>query len=528
MIKINPLFILLYSLVGNANTYDLGKKYFTHYYGHYDPQFSVNRFNRELIFKDIKQEQLYFTTKINDEIFDLKNYFDTEFEVGRFCPESELKEVEKYYTYLSRLLTVSYMFEAFREYEFSTKLLGGKNSCLVNWNKLFSKCHPKETEMKLFLKNLKHTIPGIKDIVVPFELSKKSGLQKWLRAINSKKLISLGQYRLVDYCKENNCKNSSREQAVANLDKICQEDQSFLLRVCSEQDHTFGLSYAPELYPLLLRSNAIRSTGIEEFQAGCLRRFIHVYQTKEEKYVPLKRIFSYLYSYYQDSKIPQERGRLFAIGALKEFREKGLANIFDEKKKKSVQKTVVIKKVLTAPKFEEIILPKFTSPRKKKKNKKRMTVVVQAPRFKKSAFFIASDFQQKFGLNKVAVDMVKFKYDYTFTLSQEQDFNVIVTRFSSQKSLKDMYKYDKIGSAVAPIPLRFIKYLIDKDMHQGLYNIIYILGDRFYIRNDIDRDVRGINFISLKNDRSTQYKWKLEILKEKVTGNTKPPGKRKL
>ena len=83
---------------------------------------------------------------------------------------------------------------------------------------------------------------------------------------------------------------------------------------------------------------------------------------------------------------------------------------------------------------------------------------------------------------------------------------------SSISSLKKMKKQDKVGSKKAPFPLRFLKFMVDKEMHQNLFNVIQVVGDKFYIKNDIDSGVEKLDFIQLKNDVTTGYQWQLLIL----------------
>ncbi len=506
-----------------ANVYDTGQTDAGLYSGPNHPFFRFDRYQRRLISQDDYDEQYYFISKTGPAIFEFNNFLMGEFSVGAYCPQSEFKKVEFYDRYLTRLLIISYLFEAFREYEFSTKLLVGNNSCLVDWQQTFKKCQPKSEEMKLFLKNLKHPLKGIQDVLVPFELSKSSQRKKWLADVKKNHLKSLGQHRLKEYCRKHGCRYQSEQEALKAFDNICKQEKELLLNVCSEEDQFYGASYVPEIYPLLLRSNAMRAVGKKEYQAGCLRRFIQVYKGQEERYLALSKIFSFLYSHYLNEGGAHERGRLFSIGSLKEFVDKGLDEIFEVEPKPTLITKVEIPE-LPRPKFEEIILPKLK--KKKKKRKKIKIILPEKKEIRRSAFYTASMFRRNFSLNSVSVDMDKFKYDYTFTLSQQNDFDIIVNKFASQQSLKDMKAYDKLGTKAAPIPLRFIKYLIDKDLHQGLFNIIFVLGDEFYVLNDIDKEATKPEYISIKNDHTTQFRWQIDVKTGvNVANNTKRPGK---
>ncbi|MCK6596473.1 MAG: hypothetical protein L6Q33_14845, partial [Bacteriovoracaceae bacterium] len=84
--------------------------------------------------------------------------------------------------------------------------------------------------------------------------------------------------------------------------------------------------------------------------------------------------------------------------------------------------------------------------------------------------------------------------------------------FQTRAALVDMKTYDKMGSKESPIGLMFIKFLIDSDNHQGLYNIQAIIGEKFFVINDFESKVEPVA-VELKNDSSTKNRWALTILK---------------
>ncbi len=73
-----------------------------------------------------------------------------------------------------------------------------------------------------------------------------------------------------------------------------------------------------------------------------------------------------------------------------------------------------------------------------------------------------------------------------------------------------MKNVDSLGSTRAPMSLTFIKYLIDYSLHQGLYNMIGVLGNEFYVFNDLEGKSRPVKII-LDNNESTKFKWKIWI-----------------
>ena len=62
--------------------------------------------------------------------------------------------------------------------------------------------------------------------------------------------------------------------------------------------------------------------------------------------------------------------------------------------------------------------------------------------------------------------------------------------------------------------MAFIKYMIDYGLHPGLYNLTGELGNKFYVRNDIEHKNVPV-LITLSNDKSTSYKWKIVVEESK-------------
>ena len=84
-------------------------------------------------------------------------------------------------------------------------------------------------------------------------------------------------------------------------------------------------------------------------------------------------------------------------------------------------------------------------------------------------------------------------------------------KFQTRKSLNIMRRIDKLGKKLQPFPLKFLKFLIDFNFHQGLYNILAEIGDEFYVINDVESKKKPFKIL-LKNDESTNYKWKIKII----------------
>ena len=108
--------------------------------------------------------------------------------------------------------------------------------------------------------------------------------------------------------------------------------------------------------------------------------------------------------------------------------------------------------------------------------------------------------------------MKLFKDDFVFTPKMLEVLEEPLKDYETRQALEDMKVFDKLGTQKEPVRLTFIKYFIDRNSHQGLYNIIAILGKSFWVKNDIDNRSRP-TYVELKNDQSTENKWVLVIKK---------------
>ena len=110
--------------------------------------------------------------------------------------------------------------------------------------------------------------------------------------------------------------------------------------------------------------------------------------------------------------------------------------------------------------------------------------------------------------------MLKLKYYYIFSLNMINNLSERLKTFMTREALAEMMNYDKLGSKESPVPLLFVKFMIDMQEHQGLWNIISVLGDKFYVSNEIDETFKpGAEYIQLVNNESTGRQWQLYILK---------------
>ena len=211
-----------------------------------------------------------------------------------------------------------------------------------------------------------------------------------------------------------------------------------------------------------------------------------------------------------NSSIPYLPGRLFVVGSLKEFDELGVgAEIFNEinlsKTKVEPPAVMELKKIIkktpriTKDAIKEVINVK---PIKKK------VIIPRESALKKATKELINS-----KVNLVALDMEHFRADYIFS-------NVMLTKlhgpleiFQKRESLNEMKDFDSLGKKIAPMRLLFIKYLIDNNYHQGLYNVQAVLGKGFFVKNDLEKNDKKLYRMSIANDETTNYKWQLYLIR---------------
>jgi hypothetical protein len=294
----------------------------------------------------------------------------------------------------------------------------------------------------------------------------------------------------------------------------CDADEKLMTLICSEEDQAFGLSANRDAYQLLSSSNIINTFNSQGEAIGCLRRFAEVMARREVRYPVLELIFppikAHLVNLYQERF---QQGRVFFYGAGKEFEEKGLSSLYVMEQPLKIEP-------LPQEKAEPVATPRpvaITAPVKAESRPAPVKVVkkeIIEMKHSKSAFLQAAEVRAQQGLEMVEVDMLKLRYDYVFTLNQINRLSAQLETFMTREALMEMATYDKLGTKDGPVPLLFIKYMIDMQEHKGLYNLIGILGETFWVSNEIDINYkRQPEFIKLLNDASTSNQWQIFVMK---------------
>lgn len=506
--------ILLLGLitVGNAiaqNVYSdasLGERDFNVYFERNDPRQIFDSNQGELVFADEKFWQNYFQNWVFPQEKEIGEFLNSELKTGQICTNEQFSIHADMMRYAYRLITLSYLLESQWHLKLISESFNFKQGCQFNFDQWINRCHPRNGEMKKFITLLKKYRPRFGETLpVNYKFA------DWWKDYQSRNFLYLSHYRLSSSCKD--CQQNQIEKKVQS---ICSDDERLMENICSENDDLLGLSKHPDAYQLIGQSNIINTFNKQGEALGCLRRYSMVMSHKEVNYKSLENLFAplkaHLYKQYQERFI---QGRVFFYGSGKEFELKGLTNLYFMEQPLKIAslseeeaEPVVVKELKPENDVKKVVkeekLPKETSISEK--------VEMASPQ--KSAFLQAAEIRQSQNLAMVEVDMLKLKYDYVFSLHMMNSLSSKLKFFMSRNALKEMYEFDKLGTLEGPVPLLFLKFMIDMKEHSGLYNVLSILGPEFFVSNEIDAKFKPRSEkIKLINDETTDHEWKIFILK---------------
>jgi hypothetical protein len=514
--KVNsPLYASSEGPVGVEIYYDqsfLGEKNPGLYYGPTDPLYWQNPYQGELVWWDQMIEESYFDQKLIPYARDFKLFINSELVEGESCPTEVLGKNFHYLRYLYRLISMSYLYESLLYYQAYMDKEYDKHACQIDWQEFLSSCSPQSSLSKKFVQYSKNFLfRNHQDYLKNLTSTLHDNLSK---VISDRNHI-IGR-RVNHFCQHEGHSSCSakKRQSKKLMTHVCDYDKKLFQTICNEQDQLFGSSHIGLAYYLLSESHVVNMFQDEDQAVGCLRRFSQVTKVKERRYRSLEDIYPLLNHQLRERFDGRyQQGRLFIPGSLKEFEEKGLDQIFSIKE-------VDQPEIVEEPTPEPVVVSEVTKPVVSKKPVPIVKKVAPKPKKKKkprkSAFLLASEILEKFRWDRVKVNMMKFKYDYVFKHDQLERLSETMPQYMKRKVLEEMKKYDKLGQEQGPIPLVFIKYMIETDQHQGLFNIVHTLGNQFYVKNNVDMPqfVKGVELVELKNDVSTNRQWQIYILSD--------------
>jgi hypothetical protein len=501
------------------STLFLGERKSINYQGPRDSRTEFNKESGTLKFLDDQYNNHYFDHQTQKEVYDLHDVWFNNVVTTSTCPDITLGENVEYIRYIYRLLTISYLYESLKiQHKASIELGATQSTCPISFNDIFEKCSPLTSDMKKFHERIRskfsNEVSKMKN-----QILSKNEINAWI--LNFQKSTSLTMdpihERLHEYCHQNkiNCRELSIDEIKKSLGIMCDEDRNLIQNLCSEKDDLYGISYVEKASELIQASNAFNLINLHGMGEDCLRRYVKLFSPKEFHYDFLSRQFPLIYSYLSRNKYRYLQGELFLPGALKEFDIKGLSDFLMALKPppaKSLLKILprVVKKqvpnvvapVVVKPKVEIVVL----------KPEPEVTKVIEPVKIKISEFESAVLALEEKKLQSLSLNMDKFKENFEFSAQMIADLSAPLMKFQTRAALNDMKSYDLLGSASAPVGLIFLKYLIDTENHQGLYNVTTVLGDKFYVSNDIEKKEKP-HYIELRNDAATGNRWQIILLK---------------
>lgn len=511
------MLILLFSTLatGVYSPQSYGEKNFEEYHGSRELIYRVDGLSGKVIFEEGETFGRYWSSVTQSDLYDFSIFFSKELTPSLSCPQSELSKMYDYLQFSNRVLALSYLYENLNARSMISARLDYPKTCSINWKKILNSCSPKSKDMKFFVKNAKHISKGIRKFRASSSESLKRAQSLWLSELGSRKLSDEAQYRLANDCSKGEC--LSIDISMKKLDKACAEDITLFNKVCSELDMIYGLNYVKESYSLLVNSDILDIADDSGYAAGCLRSFKEISKEKEVSYSALRMIFPITYQNMKRRKVRYLQGSLFPGGSMKKFTEMGLDNLFEEDEKQSIEvvKAKIEEKVKVVKEDKIEFIDRFM--KKKKINKKSIIRKIRKKKeekIRKSSFLAAVELQKEFDSDRIVVDMVKFQYDFLFSIKLREALDESLKVYISRVGLSDMKKNDGLGTRDGPMPLIFLKYLIETNKHQALFNLLNIVGAEFYVKNDIDKaKVAPYNYVQLANDESTNYIWQIYIKK---------------
>ncbi|OUR98496.1 hypothetical protein A9Q84_03540 [Halobacteriovorax marinus] len=489
----------------------LGERQTPEYFGPLSPSYKFSNQLGKITFEDTEFFDYYIPRITTEGLHKLNYMWKHEFPVKSNCPDFYLNKNIEYIRYLNRLLSVSYIFESLKEYHSLMYEIGGnENLCSLDWKKTLNQCRPKSLEMKKFIKRAKTRYLENWNAGKLNKLN-KSDRKTWLKNFRTLRPRGVAKVRtfknLIEHgisSEQFTLKNS--QQALGN---VCKDDLNLMLTLCSEKDDVYGLSYIPESIELLYKSNAANVINSGGHGLSCLKRYSKLFSSKERLYPDLQLIFALISKQLSVSNSRYAQGELFLPGALKEFDDKGLGDfLFVEQKvkPKSKPKPIIVIKPKPKPKPKPVPKPVVVVVKPMPKPKPIPKAVVKVSAFEQAVATLL--FKRK---KSVSVNMKLMKNDFIFTKAMIRALKAPLKDYQTREALSDMKKYDGLGKKSEPMRLIFLKYLIENNLHQGLYNITSIVGERFWLLNDIDGKTRPV-YAEIVNNKETNYKWQLNIL----------------
>jgi len=451
-------------------------------------------------FSDFSQE----SENLVDQNISLKaerflGFWINDFKKNMLCTNNEYGKYRDYFRYVYRLLYISLLSETLEEIALYLKKYSGVK---IDPIKELRSCQPKSDDMKKFLSRVKH-----------FDFFKRSRLvgellpsqkSEELKNIKGNKSPFINHF----VCSGTSCELSEVIESLKNyVFKISKE----IRQACEGTESLAKVSNKEILLSLIYDSPALNIFESDRLKSACLNK-INEKEFRRLSGLGLSNLLEKVIRFKQNSSYSEivgnnSLGNLFNFGALKYFDNLGLGDfIFKEIKVAQIKKPIEIKQIIKVIKKKKV---------NKKISKKIKKIEFQTKKNDEKKYILSAiekailSFRVK--SESINVDMDKFSLDYPEIKKEFIKIQKPLEIFQTRKSLSIMREVDNLGHKKQPFPLKFLKFLIDFDFHQGLYNILGEIGEEFYVLNDIENKNKPFKIL-LKNDEATNYKWHIKVI----------------
>ncbi len=479
------------------------------YSGHDYPEFQIFD-NNQSSFLDKPRNERYFFSLTSDDLLEKLKFLRHDLKDNKQCSVSTLSAHKDDLRFSFRALSLSYLFEGLEKLgNIERKLDLPTKSCQVNWPKELLKCDSRSKKMERLKDNLSIYFSTYEHEKIAFDFSLSKQRNLFYEAL----IKGDGEYGsgvLQSEC-SSKCSNLQDLESLAKKVKSkCEQLKTLFSHICQEKDEYRGLTTIREPLYLLRKS----SYNDHLYPRGCFDRYATVNKKNELKPKILSNVFTSLYSDLKKDK--NHKGRLFIYASLDKFYEQGIVVLNKVKKEEIfvVRPPVVAKSNPIVSKKTVKVVRKKMKKIVKEKIQKILKKEVKKIERKYSSFYQAVVMFDQSRMNTYNLDMNQFSYDYLFEKSDLKILTSKLVSFASYKALQTMKKQSQLGSSTAPFPLLFIKFLIDQHHFKEIYNIMNVVGDSFYVFNDIDElDQRQVQKINLSEKFDLEHSWLIKLIR---------------
>ncbi len=431
---------------------------------------------------------------------ELTHFWEEEFLKEYQCPNFYFQKHEDYIQYLYRLISISLLYDyllilsQMESVKIAESKHGNKKNigphCSVTFSKAFHGCGgmPKgkkiSEDMMKFLQRAEGKITN--DIVLK--------LNQELSHEEKKKITH------VDY------------------QKICPQIHSEIQKICLEEDEYFSFDFLSPLnnqfdfFSVIKNSHIFKILNEEKMGESCLKRFTALTQKKafqsKHQFTQFKNFVEILDQSTKEGNHPfrfprafkdkKMVGELFLVGALREYDALGLTQFLSSLSMKEKKPSPPLSPPVNKP---TIVIQKPEDDKVVSVVKATETPAVKVEKIIPRSVFEESVFLSATKKSLIRLDMKQFFSEFPIEQSVKSKLGERLKDFYTQKALSDMKELDQLGSVHAPISLKFLKFLLTENIHQGLFNIQKIFGEQFFVVNDLENKTEAV-FITMKLEES--------------------------